>query len=76
MTDHTSFYCIPYWCGMHPMDHFQVGGCWGISYGRVNKEGRDYCRGCGLYRRNLERIKDYDIAIGAGIPRNTGNFTW
>lgn len=54
------FYTIPYWCGMHKDDHFDgMGGCWGISYGYVFREGRDYCKCCDLYKANIKRTGQY-----------------
>ena len=54
---HKSFYSVPRWCRMHPMEHFDgMGGCWGIHYGLVDRDGRDYCKRCAFYRRNAERV--------------------
>ena len=43
-------YCsgeIPKWCGLSPSAHNDgLGGCWGISYGFVRKEGEAYCANC------------------------------
>ena len=45
-------YCIPYWCKMHPYEHFDgMGGCWGISSGLQLKGGEDYCKGCEYYKK-------------------------
>lgn len=41
------FYCIPRWCKMHPLAHFDsMGGCWGITDGKVQEQGEEYCKNC------------------------------
>lgn len=38
---------IPHWCNMHPSDHFDnMGGCWGISSGKVENSNGEHCNGC------------------------------
>ena len=46
-------YKIQRWCGLSPPEHIGAGGCWGISYGLVEKEGENYCsKGpCEYYKR-------------------------
>lgn len=45
-------YKIPNWCTMSPEEHFDgVGGCWGIQYGHVEKEGVSYCNQCPFYKK-------------------------
>jgi hypothetical protein len=54
---------------MHPMDHFDgMGGCWGISYGLVAEQGRDYCRTCTFYRKNAERADPFK-AMGDAMAK-------
>lgn len=49
-----SFYCIPIWCRMHPLAHFDgMGGCWGISNGCVLEDGEDYCLDCEFHKDNV-----------------------
>lgn len=75
MTEHRvcistkAFYTIPYWCGLSMRNHFDgVGGCWGISSGMVAEQGRDYCRGCGFYKKNYRKLDmDEFLAVGAGM---------
>lgn len=56
-----SDYKIPLWCYMHPDEHLCAGGCWGISYGNVEKEGEKYCKSCEYYIGNLA---DAPVVIG------------
>ncbi len=38
---------VPEWCRLPPNEHNDnMGGCWGISHGFVEKLGKDYCRTC------------------------------
>lgn len=47
-------YLIPSWCMMHPDEHDDgMGGCWGISYGYVKKEGESYCSNCEYYKKEI-----------------------
>lgn len=53
-------YEIPKWCGMPILDHEDgMGGCLGISYGYVKKEGEKYCKGCHchFYKKEVEMLK-------------------
>jgi hypothetical protein len=70
-------YCIPLYCRMSGIDHLDgMGGCWGISYGLVAQQGRDYCRLCAFYRRNAERV-DPVLALSAQTQdRNRGKFMY
>ena len=44
-------YKIPAWCNMHILQHYDgVGGCWGINYAYVEKQGEEYCRSCEYYK--------------------------
>ena len=62
--NHKNSYTVPRWCRMPISDHFDgMGGCWGVSQGCVEEQGRDYCRNCGFHRRINERIDAFD-AIG------------
>lgn len=48
------FYCVPTWCRMHPLAHFDgMGGCWGISSGCVLEDGEDYCLDCEFHKDNI-----------------------
>lgn len=54
-------YTVPRWCGMSIDDHFDgMGGCWGVSHGLVQQQGRDYCRLCSFYRRTLKQAGTRD----------------
>lgn len=62
---HQKFYTVPYWCGMHPIEHFDgMGGCWGISYGLVFEQGRSYCKGCTFYKPTARRVRGKILAWG------------
>lgn len=52
-------YKIPSWCGM-PKDYHEdgVGGCWGISYGYVEKKGENCCKNCGYRKEPLNAKKE------------------
>ena len=42
-----NYYCIPKWCRMSPLGHFDgMGGCWSISSGIVLDKGKKVCKGC------------------------------
>lgn len=52
-------YEIPSWCKM-PLGHHHdgIGGCWGISYGYVAREGEKYCQNCEYYRQVKEATNE------------------
>jgi len=61
---------VPNWCYMSPEEHACLGGCWGISYGNVAREGESYCKGCELYIGNLADkpiVIDGDVGGGQQI---------
>ena len=42
---------VPAWCGMPTKDHQDgLGGCWGISQGKVASDGEEWCKGCEFYQ--------------------------
>lgn len=44
---------VPEWCQMPPSEHLDaLGGCWGISYGEVEKKGKAHCEKCEYNRDN------------------------
>jgi len=44
-------YKIPEWCRMSPREHADgMGGCWGILFGHVEKEGESYCQECEFHK--------------------------
>jgi len=44
-------YIIPTWCSMPKESHHDnIGGCWGITYGLVARNGNSYCIDCEYYR--------------------------
>lgn len=47
---------IPVWCRMEKEAHDVAGGCWGISFGDVERQGRDFCLECELNDRT-ESVK-------------------
>mgnify|MGYP003396336849 CR=1 FL=1 len=48
------YYCIPKWCRMPPMGHFDgMGGCWSISSGLVLAKGEIVCRKCEYYEKQM-----------------------
>lgn len=57
-------YVIPKWCQMLPSDHNDgMGGCWGISYGYVAKDGANWCKNCEFANKEyidteLKRLND------------------
>lgn len=61
---HQNSYTVPRWCRLPIPDHFDgMGGCWGVSFGRVGREGRDYCKCCPFYSHIADRIDPY-VALG------------
>lgn len=46
-------YSIPVWCQMPLDEHKCLGGCWGISSGKVAEEGHKYCKSCEYNEDNL-----------------------
>jgi len=38
---------VPEWCQMPASEHLDgLGGCWGISYGEVERLGQKHCEKC------------------------------
>lgn len=57
------YYCIPNWCRMHPLSHFDgMGGCWGISSGQVLTGGEQYCLNCEYHKNNITPSKEPEKA--------------
>ena len=49
-------YTIPKWCKMPKGYHNDgMGGCWGISYGYISREGEAYCKNCEFYREVIKK---------------------
>lgn len=44
---------VPSWCYMHPNEHQACGGCWGISYGNVARDGEKHCLTCEYHVNNV-----------------------
>jgi hypothetical protein len=48
-------YVIPVWCCMSTLDHADgMGGCWGITSGRVAKQGEIYCLRCSFHKNSVK----------------------
>lgn len=45
---------VPPWCQLHPECHQDgVGGCWGITFGYVDRKGKEYCDNCEYYDASI-----------------------
>lgn len=57
-------YIIPSWCQMSILDHDDgMGGCWGISGGRVKEHGEKYCGPCEFHKNKLYSPPQEDVTM-------------